>query len=217
MAVSQNSIIGRTSGKVGGIVFSSAFGKNVIKSKPVSVANPNTLKQQDQRVALSIALTIYRAISGIVGTSFKQQAVGMSPYNAFIKYAKTLAFDYAGDGIPEFQPLFLLVSKGSITPTPATSKEIEIPAKSITVSFDTTVQDASQSSTDKVLIVAYNSTRDQWYGEVTTSIRSAGSASITFPYSLVAGDQVFVYHAFVKADGSKSSNSIVESVAVPMT
>jgi hypothetical protein len=213
MAVTQNTLIGSSRGKVGGTVFTKQFGKNVLKSKPLSVANPNTLKQQDQRVSLTKTVALYRSISAVINQTFKSQAVGMSAFNAFTSKTKLSAFTYSGDGNPVFVPGSLLISKGTISPVAATGKEIDIPAKSVSVDFPTTLSDASQASTDKAVIGLYNATSGTLRASVTNAMRSAGTATATFDNVNLAGDNYFVYVAFIAADGAKSSDSVAYSDA----
>lgn len=208
MAVTQNTLIGSSRGKVGGTVFTKQFGKNVLKSKPLSVANPNTDKQKDQRVSLAKTVALYRSISAVINQTFKSQAVGMSAFNAFTSKAKLNAFTYTGNGQPVLKPGSLLISKGTISPVAATGKEITIPAKAVSVDFPTTLSDASQSSTDKAVIGLYNATSGILRASVTNAMRSAGEATATFDNVDKAADDYFVYVAFISADGSKSSDSV---------
>jgi hypothetical protein len=208
MAVVQNTLIGSSRGKVGGTVFTKQFGKNVLKSKPLSVANPNTDKQKDQRVSLAKTVALYRSISSVINQTFKSQAVGMSAFNAFTSKAKLNAFTYTGNGQPVFKPGSLLISKGTISPVAATGKEITIPAKSVSIDFPTTLSDASQASTDKAVIGLYNATSNTLRASVTNAMRSAGTATATFDNVGAAGDDYYVYVAFIASDGSKSSDSV---------
>lgn len=213
MAVTQNTLIGSSRGKVGGTVFTKQFGKNVLKSKPLSVANPNTDKQKDQRVSLAKTVALYRSISMVINQTFKSQAVGMSAFNAFTSKAKLNAFTYSADGNPVFKPGSLLISKGTISPVAATGKEITIPAKSVSVDFPTTLSDASQSSTDKAVIGLYNATTGTIRAAVTNAMRSAGTAVATFDNVNLSTDAYHVYLAFIASDGSKSSDSVAYSDA----
>ena len=45
----QNPIIGRAKGQAGGMVFTTLFGANVMKAKPYSYRDANTLVQRDNR------------------------------------------------------------------------------------------------------------------------------------------------------------------------
>lgn len=217
MAVTQNTLIGSARGKVGGTVFTKQFGKNVLKSKPLSVANPNSDKQKDQRVSLAKTVELYRSISAVVNQTFKSQAVGMSAFNAFTSKAKLNAFTYTGNGAPVLKPGSLLISKGTISPVAATGKEITIPAKSVSIDFPTTLSDASQASTDKAVIGLYNATAGTLRASVTNAMRSAGEATATFDNVGAASDDYFVYVAFISADGSKSSDSVAYDNATIIT
>lgn len=217
MAVVQNPLIGTSRGKVGGSVFTKQFGRNVLKSKPLSVANPNTDKQKDQRVSLAKTVALYRSISAVINQTFKSQAVGMSAFNAFTSKAKLNAFTYTGNGLPVLKPGSLLISKGTISPVAATGKEITIPAKAVKVDFPITLSDASQASTDKAVIGLYNATAGTLRASVTNAMRSAGTATATFDNVDNAADDYYVYVAFVSADGSKSSDSIAYDNATIIT
>lgn len=217
MAVVQNTLIGSSRGKVGGTVFTRQFGKNVLKSKPLSVYNPQSDKQKDQRVSLAKTVALYRSISSVVNQTFKSQAVGMSAFNAFTSKAKLNAFTYTGNGLPVLKPGSLLISKGTISPVAATGKEITIPAKAVKVDFPITLSDASQASTDKAVIGLYNATAGTLRASVTNAMRSAGTATATFDNVDNAADDYYVYVAFVSADGSKSSDSIAYDNATIVT
>lgn len=208
MAVVQNPLIGTSRGKVGGSVFTKQFGRNVLKSKPLSVANPNSNKQKDQRVSLAQTVALYRSISAVINQTFKSQAVGMSAFNAFTSKAKLNAFTYNQDGNPVFKPGSLLISKGTISPVAATGKEITIPAKSVSVTFPTTLSDASQASTDKAVIGLYNATSGVLRASVTSALRSAGTATAVFDNVDKSTDTYHVYLAFLASDGLKASDSV---------
>lgn len=208
MAVVQNTLIGSARGKVGGTVFTKQFGKNVLKSKPLSVANPNSDKQKDQRVSLARTVELYRSISAVINQTFKSQAVGMSAFNAFTSKAKLNSFTYTGNGLPVMNPEDLLISKGTISPVAATGKEITIPAKSVTVVFPVTLSDASQKATDKAVLGLYNAKSGLIRASITSAMRSSGTATASFDNVDLAGDEYFVYLAFLSADGAKASDSV---------
>jgi hypothetical protein len=49
MAIVQNPLTGRSSGKFANAIFSKNYQKNIIRSKPIEVANPKTIAQELQR------------------------------------------------------------------------------------------------------------------------------------------------------------------------
>ena len=63
MARVQNTLIGKSSGSVGGATFSTWKGINVLKSKAITVANPKTVGQLTQRNRMTLMVSIFRLIA----------------------------------------------------------------------------------------------------------------------------------------------------------
>lgn len=86
MAKIPQGILGGVSGKIGGIVGSSWKGINVIKTKPLSVANPKTVPQVAQRTMFK-QCTIFASsiLSDFIKPYWDRFAVKMSGYNAFVR------------------------------------------------------------------------------------------------------------------------------------
>ena len=85
MAIVQNPITGRTKKKFGSAVFSKQFGKNTMRTKPIEVSNPKTLAQRQQRLKFSMMIVLSRMFLGFIRMGFKQVAIEMSEFNAFMK------------------------------------------------------------------------------------------------------------------------------------
>jgi hypothetical protein len=76
----QNPIIGRSKGQAGGMVFTTLYGKNVMKAKPYSYRDANTEVQQDNR-SLHLALVRAAASQKLNSRSlFHIQPADMSAY-----------------------------------------------------------------------------------------------------------------------------------------
>ncbi len=86
MATFSQGILGGFSGKVGNIVGSSWKGTNVIKIKPSSVSNPNTLPQQNQRMRFALVGRFLQVHRNLVNIGFSDFKAGMSPTNAAMAY-----------------------------------------------------------------------------------------------------------------------------------
>ncbi|MCB1863960.1 MAG: hypothetical protein KDG50_00890, partial [Chromatiales bacterium] len=86
MARIKQGILGGLSGKIANVVGSSWKGIAVLKSLPLSVANPNTAAQQAQRGAMTqivaAARILLAALIQVYWNPFAQQ---MSGYNDFVK------------------------------------------------------------------------------------------------------------------------------------
>ena len=208
MAVVQNSLIGRTRGSIGGVTFSTQFGLNVAKAKPVSVANPQTDKQLMRRSALTQVTAIGRRLLGVINTTFNSLAVGKSAYNAFSSLALRNAFEYSLPPTAVFQPENLSISKGTIAPTAIDSLALNVPGQLLTVSFPTTTTGVGQSPSDIPVVVVHSPTVDEWFGFVTEDTRADGVTVIDLSLSSSLAGQLDVYLAFVSDNFNSSSDSV---------
>ena len=86
MGVIKRGILGGFQNKVGPVVGTNWKGISVIKSRPVSVANPNTEAQQAQRLAMK-QIAAYLRSFGLDNVRLlnNNQAVHMSGYNRCVK------------------------------------------------------------------------------------------------------------------------------------
>ena len=85
MAIVQNPIVGRSSGKFANAVFCTLLGKNVLKSKALEVSNPKTLPQQKTRAILSALSQSAKKFTNAIDVGFAAVAISMYPRNYFIK------------------------------------------------------------------------------------------------------------------------------------
>lgn len=85
MAIVQNPHIGRSSGKFSTGVFATVLGRNVLRSKALTVSNPKTLPQQKVREKLATLSFFAKLFALAVNVGFKDDAVAMYPRNYFVK------------------------------------------------------------------------------------------------------------------------------------
>lgn len=216
MSVVQNTLIGRARQKIGGSVFSTWKGINVLKSKPLTVANPKTPGQIQQRSALTQTTALFRLLSGLINLGFKQQAVGKSEFNAFSSYNLKNAFNKAVEGVATLVPADLLLSQGTITPTAVDSVAPTIAdGISIIWSIPGGLQ-PGQSTSDITEAAVYNVTRNEWL--INTVPSTFIDEALTFPATpagWVVGNSIRVYLFFYNASSRKSSDS--RSIASVLT
>jgi uncharacterized protein YigE (DUF2233 family) len=79
---------GQASGKLGEAVFYRANGEQRTRSYVAKIANPKTLAQMSNRVAMLNLVSGYRSISSVLGKSFIDKRYNESDYNAFIRNSK---------------------------------------------------------------------------------------------------------------------------------
>lgn len=204
MAIVQNPITGRTKGKFASAVFSKQFGKNTMRSKPISVANPRTQLQKEQRAKFALMVELSRMFLPFLKTSYKQSAVGMSEFNMFMKSnIKNVISGTFPDYAIDFSEL--QVSKGSLTGVNmATATAVVGSIVEIDWSDNTGVADAQAA--DKVLALVINPTKGTAFSSIAEKTRADESLELNLPADWV-GDEVYVYIAFNAAESTKTSNS----------
>lgn len=80
-----NLFLGQAKGKVGSVVFSRAFGQQITRTKPTSVANPKTIGQNTQRAILATIAKSAAAMTSLVDHSFANVTYGAESVRHFRK------------------------------------------------------------------------------------------------------------------------------------
>ncbi len=212
MAVTQNTLIGRTKNSIGGVTFSTWKGLNVAKSKPISVANPNTPGQQVQRNRLSALVAIYRLISQIIQIGFRTLAINKSQYNAFVSENIIQAFTVNPDNSVTFVPSELVTGKGTIGSIPIVSLQGQNGSNSVIMEWNETLTPVGSNGSDIANLIVYNATQDNW-GIGTGEPRDFQNASATMPTNVNSGDVLHGYLFFSSVvDSNVSDSSYLTSV-----
>lgn len=81
MAIVQNPITGRSKKKFGTAVFSTQFGKNVMRTKPLEVKNPRSEGQVKQRNKFTITVDLVRNVLPLINEVYAGSLRKMSPFN----------------------------------------------------------------------------------------------------------------------------------------
>lgn len=207
LTVTQNPLIGRARKSIANNVFTTYKGLNVVKSKPLSVANPKTDLQVMYRSAQVQIVDLYKRLVALVKIGFQEAPNPLSPYNQFVSVNRKGAFNYSSPPAATLNYDDLVIAKGSLTPTAITGVVADESAGTIVVSWGTTLEGADQSASDKAYILAIDETTGQIYGQsLGTFMRAAGSASVSSAL-FEAGDGITAYLFFRSATENKSSDS----------
>ena len=86
MGVIKQGILGGVAGKVGAVVGGIWKGIDYLRSMPASVANPNTVKQQNQRSKFTLTLNFLKPLTSLLPIGFKNYASGMTGFNVAMSY-----------------------------------------------------------------------------------------------------------------------------------
>lgn len=199
MAVIKAGILGGLSGSIGNVTGSSWKGIAVLRTKPLSVANPNTPAQQAVRTPWSLLTKLGSSITGVIlQPVWNGIASKMSGYNLFLQANAQLAFSSLG----EFLPMGLSVSPGTL---PSAAVSVDELASSSTMSFNvaTALPSAQALPTDKLYAVVVDSDGVYLGGVSGTVTRAAGSFSVVANRTLINHEMVYVYAFFMSVDGKR--------------
>lgn len=209
MAVIKQGILGGFSGSIGSVVGSAWKGIAVMKSKPLSVANPKTAGQITNRTAFALAASIASLLlADWVKPLWDRFASKMSGYNSFIQ--SNVEFMLNGV-ITDFSLLIMSVGKLS---TPATFS-LDADDSDGTITFITIDPILNQFSANSDIAVAvyYNETQDKWI--TTGDLGARNMAPFIFAdATLVTGDVIHAWLSYKRADLSYVSNSTYATTVV---
>lgn len=213
MGVIKQGILGGFSGSVGGVTGSSWKGIAVMKSKPLSVANPNTEAQQSQRTSFkTIALLASQVLTTVCQIVYNPIAQKMSGYNLFCKQNK-LAF--SGSGV--FTPANAYIGGGSLKNVTVTDGTYDSVEKRITCSYDTNVDSGSTRENDLIHGYAYCPDTEDVFAVSSATARSNESCVlqlITDGSDLQGALNVYFFLSPISTDGRsvgvKQNGTLVE-------
>lgn len=200
----QNPIVGRSTGKLANTIFSKWKQNNVVRSKPLEVANPRTEAQQIQRSKFAFLLVIAQSLGMSLRAGFREVATKMTEFNKFM--STNLNSQVIQGHSPNWQLSYpdLKLSMGSLDPTSAPTGSASAASGMIDIGYETSVN-GNQSGGDKAYAVVILPDSVAFSNAVKT--RVDGSIGIDAQGEFEAGDKLHVYLFFTSPDGRKVSNS----------
>ena len=209
MGVIRQGILGGFSGKVANVVGSSWKGIAVLKSLPLSVANPKTVGQQAQRGAMTQIVEASRILlASLIQPYWNPFAQRMSGYNMFVK--ENIA-TFTTAGFTTFADFFS--TRGSLLNVEVSSATADASDQAVTVNWTNNAGTADALGTDEAVVTYYNETQDYWKVSAGAATRADGTIAIS-DTALVASDQLHIYTSMSRPDISKVADSTYNSVAV---
>ncbi len=208
MGVIKRGILGGFSGKVGNVVGSSWKGIAVMKSMPLSVANPRTAGQVAQRTAFATTALFASAIlATIVKPMWDRFASQMSGYNSFIQTNIDELSEVVGEKFNDF-----VMSTGKMAATATISADAGAGSASVSIEWDDDGGEGLKLDDDKAYIVVQKNDGALVEGFSAVVERADVAASVTVKENFVAGDKVAIWLSFLRADGTVVSSSSVTLV-----
>jgi hypothetical protein len=211
MGVIKQGILGGVLNKVGSIVGTSWKGIAVIKSMPLTVSNPRSAGQLQQRARMTNTVVFSQFIlSQCIKPLWDRFSIRMSGYNAFT--SANIAYFDAPSPFPREAFVF---SRGKIAKTEQATSTVNIGTQKGTVTWLADGGQGFKLNSDMVYVVCQNHET----GLVTASAEDATRADTSVVYNLpegtVATDQLSTWLAFRRSDGTMVSNSSYSEVFNP--
>lgn len=199
MGIIKQGILGGFSGKVANVVGTSWKGIAVVKSQPLSVANPRTAAQVAQRAKLAACVkTLQPILSEVIKPLNDRFAGQMSGYNYALQKSIE-AFDASGTlSAPENFKISRSTAKAQLIDAIAAEAKIT----KYKVRWTSDAGEGYALATDKGYVVGINvNTGAVAYS--TNFVRSANQAYVEWADGEVSpNDELAFYLAFLRSDGT---------------
>lgn len=207
MAIIQRGILGGFSNKIGNVVGTSWKGIAVMKSLPLSVANPRTAGQVAQRIRFGGASKLFSSVLATIAKPLNDRfAQRESGFNAIVQRNITRISNTTG-----LLTDYPLIAKGRLVLQPGTAFTADASSDNIQVTLNWVTGESNLLGTDLIYVMAVRASNGDTYvssGEFTMDDTSAIISGV--PVTL--GEHFWVSVAVRRADGSQVSDTVGEDV-----
>ena len=212
MAISQNPITGRMRQKMSNVVFSTVFGQNVVRSKPLTVRNPRTTGQVNHRDYFTKVVQLCKILKRVEGVAKRSSRTGRSPKMSGYSYLIKGFMNAEDRTTTPYKPIWPNVDlgPGEIGPVEFTA---EILMGDLNITWDKNNLPINASNTDNLVMVIVDFATMEYYIMDGIQKRSDGVLQMTLPTCFTnptAAKAVIVF--FISADKTKWSTEAPLSV-----
>jgi hypothetical protein len=200
MAKVQNPLIGRSSQSMGGATFQTWKGINVLRTKPLTVANPKTDGQRTQRNRFAAMVAFSRLVASSLKAGFVEQAQQQTEYNAFMSANLMTATQVNTPDDVEVTYPQVEMAKGTLSGVTITTPLADNGGGAASVTVDSAMVVPADQMSDNTWVLFFN--EDTQTATVTQNASGRGSFSTT-PISVGAGTVhalAFTYRAGYASD-----------------
>lgn len=216
MGIIKRGILGGVANKIGNVVGSSWKGIATLRSLPLSVANPNTLAQRNNRSTFSVMSKLGSdVLATVCQPLWNRDAKQMSGFNAYVMNNKR-----AFDANPVEWLLNPIMSKGNLSAT-LSNVGINDEGANLVAVYDSSLKNPQDSRDDIAYVQVIhqnNSDPDKPVfaakGFITDAKRSDGHVQVANPFETSAGDKLVISLSFKSVDGREvaTSSSLIISL-----
>lgn len=176
MGISKGSVWGNIKQSVGSAVGYRLKGQNVVRQKPLSYNDANTLLQQKNRTKQAFLVVLYRQFRNFVQRMYSGMPETYSDYNSFVSLNHQ-AIEVDDNLNPTFSPDLCVLAKGTAQNVRNISFSIE--GVNVKIDWDTSYDSVNGFPGDLVNILCYDSVHNVVkYSNVNTLLRSSGTILI---------------------------------------
>lgn len=205
MGIIKQGILGGFSGKVGSVVGTSWKGRAVMKAMPLSVANPRTSGQVNQRTKFSSCVELAKnLLGGSIAILDNPFAGNMSGYNRFVK-RNTAAFTTAGALIPNL----LKISEGALGGVELDGP-VQVSQSGVTIGiyFNSLSSPYNLSTDDVVVTIISKTTGEVLIAGRIIAKRADNNGAVTLNRPLEDNEEFYVYLSAIRVDKKYVSDSV---------
>ena len=153
MGISKGSVWGNIKQSVGSAVGYRLKGQNVVRQKPLSYNDANTLEQQKNRAKQAFLVVLYRQFSSFVQRMYSGMPETYSDYNSFVSLNHQAVF--VDDSLnPTFSPDLNVLAKGNAGNV--SNLQISKVVDDYIVTWDTSYDSVNSFPNDSVNLCFFN-------------------------------------------------------------
>lgn len=204
MARVQNPIIGQAVNQAGGMIFSVWKQLKVMRSKPLSVANPQTPAQQAVRRRMALLASLMREVLSEIRVGFTRFQNGTTQWAQFLK--ENYATGTSDNGtIAALITTGLKFAKGTLLTVQDPTIEA-VSGQDIELNWEDNSGQPGANASDKLHVIFVNANGSAVGTMISTRTRSDAGASVTAPADITAATaKVIIF--FANAAGDDVSDS----------
>lgn len=202
MGIIRQGILGGFAGTVGAVVGSSWKGIATMRSRPLSVTNPRTNAQVNNRTNFKALSALGSSLlSGVIKPLNDRFAQRMSGFNQFMTWNSNVFSDNG----TSFDGANLVLSRGRLGVT--LLDELLQDGSSVTIAWSTVIQGSFQNENDRAYIVILDS--DANVLAVSSGAKKRSEESVTLNLGRAMPLNSFIYISFLREDGTQVGDTSV--------
>ena len=177
MSISQNPITGRMRQKMSNVVFSTVFGQNVVRSKPLTVRNPKTAKQIQHREYFTKVVELCKILKTDEGVAKRSSRTGRNPKMSAYSYLIKAFMNAEDRTSTPYKPIWsnVDIGPGDIGLTPLSYK---ITTGMLNVTWDKDILPTNGATTDALRLIVIDWATMEYHIIPTAAIRQNGQGVV---------------------------------------